>query len=94
MICSCLALSWVFVTPNMHKFHHHHEVPWTDSNYGGIFSVWDRLFGTFVYDDLSRIRYGLDVLDDATDEDLAFQMRMPFLRGMVRRRRSKPPSGR
>lgn len=71
-------LSLVFVTPNMHKFHHHHEMPWTDTNYGGILAIWDRLFGTFVYDDTSRIRYGLDVLDDETDEDVVFQMLMPF----------------
>jgi sterol desaturase/sphingolipid hydroxylase (fatty acid hydroxylase superfamily) len=27
--------------------HHHYKLPYTDSNYGNIFSVWDRLFGTF-----------------------------------------------
>ncbi len=79
-------VSLVFVTPNMHKFHHHFEAPWTDSNFGGIFSIWDRVLRTFVYDDLESIRYGLDVLDDSTDEDLGFQFRMPFNRGMVRRR--------
>lgn len=72
------SLSWVFVTPNMHKFHHHFERPWTDTNYGNVFSIWDRLFGTFVYEDMSHIRYGLDVLDDATDEDLLYQLRIPF----------------
>lgn len=71
-------LSWVLVTPNMHKFHHHSELPWTDRNYGGIFSLWDRLFRTFVYDDPRKVRYGLDVLDDATDENLGFQLKMPF----------------
>ena len=71
-------LSWVFITPNMHKFHHHFERPWTDSNYGNIFSVWDRLFGTFIYDDPSRIKYGLDVLDPAKDEEVSYQMRIPF----------------
>jgi sterol desaturase/sphingolipid hydroxylase (fatty acid hydroxylase superfamily) len=71
-------VSWVFVTPNMHKFHHHHEMPWTDTNFGGIFAIWDRIFGTFVYGDPREVRYGLDLLDDATDEDLGFQMRMPF----------------
>ena len=30
-------LSLVFITPNMHKFHHHFERPWTDTNYGNIF---------------------------------------------------------
>ena len=72
------AISWVFVTPNMHKFHHHFEMPWTDSNYGGILSIWDRMFGTFVYDDPLKIRYGLDVLSDETDEDVLYQLKMPF----------------
>ena len=31
----------------MHKVHHHYVLPYTDSNYGTVFSVWDRLFGTF-----------------------------------------------
>ena len=45
------ALSWVIVTPNLHKFHHHFERPWTDTNFGNIFSLWDRMFGTLVYQD-------------------------------------------
>ena len=68
----------VFVTPNMHKFHHHFERPWTDTNFGNMFSIWDRIFGTFVYDDPAKIRYGLDVLDDSTDEDISFQLGLPF----------------
>jgi sterol desaturase/sphingolipid hydroxylase (fatty acid hydroxylase superfamily) len=71
-------LSYVFVTPNMHKFHHHFERPWTDTNFGNIFSVWDRLFGTLVYDDPGRIRYGLDVLEDHKDEDVVYQLKVPF----------------
>ncbi|MEO1259570.1 MAG: sterol desaturase family protein [Bacteroidota bacterium] len=72
------AISYVFVSPNMHKFHHHFERPWTDSNFGNIFSLWDRLFGTFVYDDPLKIKYGLDVLDPSTDEDVMFQFKIPF----------------
>src|SRR5690606_21204694 len=71
-------LSYIFVTPHMHKFHHHYKRPWTDTNYGNIFSVWDRLFGTFVYDDPKKIRYGLDVLDDNKAEDVAYQFKIPF----------------
>lgn len=74
------ALSLVFITPNMHKFHHHDERPWTDSNFGNIFSIWDRLFGTFVYDDTSRIRYGLDILDPSKTDDLRYQFTAPFRR--------------
>jgi len=71
-------LSWVFVTPNVHKFHHHFERPWTDTNFGNIFSIWDRIFGTFVYDDVHKIRYGLDVLEDKPVDDIIYQMKLPF----------------
>lgn len=71
-------LSYVIVTPNMHKFHHHNELPWTDSNYGNMLSVWDRLFGTFVYDDPKKIVYGVDIADHMDDEDLMVQLKIPF----------------
>ena len=71
-------LSLVFITPNMHKFHHHFERPWTDTNFGNIFSIWDRIFGTMVYDDPRKVHYGLDVLEDSTDENVAYQFKIPF----------------
>lgn len=73
-------LSWVVVTPNMHKFHHHFERPWTDTNFGGILSVWDRVFGTFVYGDPRAVRYGVDVADPEHDEDAWHQLALPFRR--------------
>ena len=73
-------LSWILVTPNMHKFHHHYQVPWTDSNYGNMFSVWDRIFGTFVYGDLQDIQYGVDLADHTNDKDIATQLGLPFNR--------------
>jgi len=72
------ALSLVLVTPKMHKFHHHFERPWTDTNFGNIFSFWDRIFGTLEYGDETAIRYGLDVLDDSKDEDVAYLFKVPF----------------
>jgi sterol desaturase/sphingolipid hydroxylase (fatty acid hydroxylase superfamily) len=72
------ALSYIFITPNMHKFHHHFERPWTDTNFGNIFSIWDRIFGTFVYGDTTQIKYGLDVLADEKDEDVVYQLKVPF----------------
>ncbi len=53
-------LSFIIVSPNMHKVHHHFVQPYTDSNYGNIFSVWDRLFGTFKTLDPSSLHYGID----------------------------------
>ena len=53
-------LSYVIVSPDMHKVHHHYKLPYTDSNYGNIFSVWDRLFGTFRTLPKEEIVYGID----------------------------------
>lgn len=71
-------LSFVFVTPNMHKFHHHFEMPWTDTNFGNIFSFWDRIFGTLTYDNPKKVIFGLDLLDDTKDQDILYQLKVPF----------------
>lgn len=76
------ALSHVIVTPNMHKFHHHFELPWTDSNYGNMLSIWDRIFGTFVYDNTEKIRYGVDIVEDKNSDDFAYQLKIPFNRNI------------
>lgn len=71
-------LSFVLVTPKAHKFHHHYKMPWTNRNYGNIFVFWDRLFGTFVYEDTDRIRYGVDTMEDARANDIVYQLLTPF----------------
>ena len=38
---------WIFVTPSNHRVHHARNDRYLDRNYGGIFILWDRLFGTF-----------------------------------------------
>jgi len=43
-----------------------------------MFSIWDRLFGTFVYADLSKIKYGLDITDHTNDENIWVQLSLPF----------------
>lgn len=71
-------ISVIFITPNMHKFHHHYERPWTDSNFGNIFSFWDRFFGTLVYGDPHQVQYGVDVVDPKKSEDVLYQFKLPF----------------
>ena len=72
-------MSYVLVSPNMHKVHHHWKQPYTDSNYGGVFSIWDRLFGTFKILDPKSIRYGLDrYYPNEKDEDLVALLKKPF----------------
>ena len=52
-------LEWVLVTPSNHRVHHAKNPRYIDRNYGGVFIVWDRLFGTF-QDELPEepCRYG------------------------------------
>ncbi|BAN51192.1 sterol desaturase family protein [Metapseudomonas resinovorans] len=38
---------WVFITPSNHRVHHAQNPVYMDRNYGGVFILWDRLFGTF-----------------------------------------------
>lgn len=74
------ALSWIFVTPLMHKVHHHYQLPLTDTNFGNIFSIWDRLFGTFAQvEDTTKLTYGIDTHMDAEENDrLSNLLKIPF----------------
>ncbi|ABG42773.1 conserved hypothetical protein [Paraglaciecola sp. T6c] len=40
-------LEWIFVTPSNHRAHHAQNQIYIDRNYGGVFIIWDRLFGSF-----------------------------------------------
>ena len=55
------ALCWLIVTPHMHKIHHSRLPAETDSNYGNLFPLFDRLCGTFTPTRCAAgVRYGLD----------------------------------
>jgi sterol desaturase/sphingolipid hydroxylase (fatty acid hydroxylase superfamily) len=73
------ALSWVIVSPNMHKVHHHFVLPHTDSNFGNIFSIWDRMFGTFRTIDQAQLVYGIDThMDPKEHTSIGALLTMPF----------------
>lgn len=75
------AFSLILVTPNMHKVHHHFKLPYTDSNYGNILSVWDRLLGTYRYLKPREIQYGVDIFpDERENRSIWFLLKQPFLR--------------
>ena len=57
-------ISYFLVSPDMHKIHHHYRLPYTDANYGNIFSIWDRIFGTYLDLDREKLIYGVDVFPD------------------------------
>ena len=71
-------LSWIIVSPGMHKVHHHYKRPETDTNYGNIFSLWDRLFRTYHFTDAGSIKYGLDVMEGRNTANLKDQLKLPF----------------
>lgn len=71
-------ISWVLVSPNMHKVHHHFQMPFTDSNYGNIFSLWDNLLRTRKHLDTSSIIYGLDSAYERNEADAIEQLVLPF----------------
>ena len=72
-------LSYFIVSPDMHKIHHHYKLPYTDSNYGNIFSVWDRLFGTFLYMNSEKVVYGIDThMQPIENNRLHNLLKIPF----------------
>ncbi|OUL61226.1 sterol desaturase family protein [Flavobacterium sp. AJR] len=72
-------LSYFIVSPNMHKVHHHYILPYTDSNYGNIFSIWDRLFGTFMTLPKEKIIYGIDThMNPNEHNNLKNLLQIPF----------------
>ena len=40
-------LEYLFVTPSNHRVHHAQNDCYLDKNFGGVFIVWDRLFGSY-----------------------------------------------
>jgi sterol desaturase/sphingolipid hydroxylase (fatty acid hydroxylase superfamily) len=53
-------LEWVLNTPAHHRVHHAANEHCLDKNYGGVFIIWDRLFGTFAEARKDeKLRFGL-----------------------------------
>ncbi|MDI1278880.1 sterol desaturase family protein [Methylobacter sp.] len=48
-------LGLVIIVPYLHRAHHSTERNEHDTNYGAVFSIWDRLFGTFIERKLAKI---------------------------------------
>jgi sterol desaturase/sphingolipid hydroxylase (fatty acid hydroxylase superfamily) len=73
------ALGWLIVMPQMHHVHHHYQLPYSDVNYGNIFALWDRAFGTYQSLDADKIVYGLDTHPDpAEHSSIIGLLKAPF----------------
>ena len=50
----------IFSSPLMHRIHHSNIKDEMDTNYGSVFSFWDRLFGTYKRRAVNEIVFGVD----------------------------------
>ena len=78
-------LQLAFSTPNYHKIHHSKFQPETDSNYGNIFSLWDRIFSTMKKrNSYNNIEYGLNNLEGAKNFTFADLLKLPYRKPVKR----------
>ena len=82
----------VFVSPAMHRVHHHRSLPETDTNYSTIFSLWDRLFGTYAELATREVAFGVDVIPASTARE-ASALRLLRLALLPAREGYRPRSG-
>jgi sterol desaturase/sphingolipid hydroxylase (fatty acid hydroxylase superfamily) len=67
------------VTPWMHWVHHSRIREETNSNYGSILSIWDRLLGTYRFrPDADAIVFGLDEFAEESDQTISGMLRTPL----------------
>jgi len=71
-------IGWVFITPNLHQAHHHFKLPATNCNYGDVFSVWDRLFRTYIDLPKAATVFGLDTHMGKGAVRFPFRLALPW----------------
>ena len=87
------ALRLVFVTPGLHQIHHSSDARDYYGNYGTVFSVWDRLFGTLRRDPAlghAAMAFGVAPFDGPEHASPKWGLLLPF---MLRRERDVSAAG-
>ncbi|MGE0084172.1 MAG: sterol desaturase family protein [Desulfococcaceae bacterium] len=70
----------IIVTPYMHRYHHSANMKECSSNYSSVFSLWDRIFGTYTRPvSPETVKIGLNILRDRKWQRLGGILRTPFL---------------
>lgn len=86
-------LGWlekVFVTPSHHRVHHYKDRRFADSNYGGTFIFWDKLFGTFCRITPPQV-LGYGVKGEPPSSNPLRESNLPFLRMVGVKKKNAPP---
>jgi len=75
-------LWWIlFVPPSMHRIHHSVKIKERDTNYGTIFSLWDRILGTLIINvDQNEIRIGVGAYHKPEKLNFHQLLVMPFIK--------------
>ncbi len=72
-------LTYIFSMSAFHKIHHTDEQYYTDSNYGDIFTFWDRIFGTYRNPaNLENLKWGLKEFKHDEHQTVVSQLLLPF----------------
>lgn len=73
-------INMLFVTPGTHQFHHSRHQPQTDSNFGEVLTIWDRLFGTYTCPRKSPepASFGLNEFSEARHQRLGSLLMLPM----------------
>ncbi len=72
-------LETILITPALHRVHHVNEARYCNSNFGGSFSFWDRLFGSLERE-LPAAPFSYGVGHEAPPENPFWASNLPFLR--------------
>jgi sterol desaturase/sphingolipid hydroxylase (fatty acid hydroxylase superfamily) len=91
-------LALVTTWPHMHKIHHSRVPAQTDSNYGNLFSFWDRLFGTYTPSwEGTKVSYGVEGYEDPAIQTTKGLLGIPFRNAppttRAAKNRESPPPG-
>ncbi|MGE0155093.1 MAG: sterol desaturase family protein [Reyranellaceae bacterium] len=84
--------SRILISPLQHQIHHSNDPRHYDTNFGHIFAIWDRLFGTlYVPAAGERVRFGIDAAEMADYRTLKGLYLTPFRKAgaLLLRRRSR-----
>ena len=74
-------LAYILVIPKVHRIHHSADKNYTNSNYGMIFTSWDRIFGTFTKPSnvTHPIIYGLEYFRSPAQQSFIGVLKQPLL---------------
>lgn len=76
-------IEFLFITPSSHRVHHARNHFYLDRNYGEVFSIWDRLFGTF-QKELPQLPPEYGLMDNTVDSENLKEIQLGFWKDLLK----------